>query len=87
MPMSGEEIMRRIRLAIPDAEIDLKAFAGDDDHWEAVVRSAAFRGIPRVRQHQMVYRAIGEDMGGRLHALKLTTAALETDGLGSSRKD
>lgn len=80
MPMAGDEIIRRIRLALPDAEIDLMDLAGDDDHWEAVVRSAAFRGVPRVRQHQMVYRAIGEDMGGRLHALKLTTAALGEPG-------
>jgi stress-induced morphogen len=79
MPMPGEEIVRRIREAIPDAEVQLTDLAGDDDHWEALVRSHAFCGLPRVRQHQMVYRAIGEDMGGRLHALKLTTVPLDGD--------
>jgi stress-induced morphogen len=39
--------------------------------------SPAFRGKSRVQQHQMVYQALGERMGGALHALALTTAAPE----------
>ena len=31
--------------------------------------------MPRVRQHQRVYEALGGRMGSELHALKLTTAA------------
>jgi stress-induced morphogen len=30
--------------------------------------------MPRVRQHQRVYEALGGRMGGVLHALQLTTA-------------
>ncbi len=73
MPMSGAEIERRIKAALPDAEVSLVDLAGDDDHWEATVVSSAFAGLPRVRQHRLVYEAIGSDMGGRLHALRLTT--------------
>lgn len=73
--MAGEEIIRRIRAALPDAEVDLVDLAGDDDHWQAHVVSARFAGLSRVAQHRLVYEAIGADMGGRLHALKLTTAA------------
>jgi stress-induced morphogen len=32
-------------------------------------------GKPRVLQHKLVYAALGERMGGVLHALQLTTAA------------
>ncbi len=71
--MTGEEIVRRIRSALPDAEVELVDFGGDNDHWEATVVSAAFVGLPRVRQHRLVYEAIGSDMGGTLHALRLTT--------------
>lgn len=71
--MSGDEIVRRIRSALPDAEVELVDLAGDDDHWEATVTSAAFAGLSRVRQHRLVYEAIGADMGGALHALRLTT--------------
>jgi len=47
--------------------------AGDKDHWSARVVSASFAGLPRVRQHQAVYAALGGRMGGVLHALQLTT--------------
>jgi stress-induced morphogen len=73
--MAGDEIIRRIMAAIPDAQVDLVDLAGDDDHWQAHVVSARFAGLSRVAQHRLVYEAIGADMGGRLHALKLTTAA------------
>ncbi len=75
MPMPGHEIERLIKTALPDAVIELKDLAGDDDHWEARVVSAAFKGKSRVQQHQMVYAALGGRMGDVLHALKLSTAA------------
>lgn len=73
MPLEGAEIERRIKAAIPDATIELTDLAGDDDHWAVTVTSEHFAGLPRVKQHQMVYAAIGSDMGGALHALKITT--------------
>ncbi|MGQ0672077.1 MAG: BolA/IbaG family iron-sulfur metabolism protein [Hyphomicrobium sp.] len=75
MPMPASEIERLIKASLPDAQVDLKDLAGDNDHWAAHVVSTAFRGVPRVRQHQMVYDALGGRMGGVLHALQLTTAA------------
>jgi stress-induced morphogen len=39
------------------------------------VIAASFRGKSRVQQHQMVYQALKGDMGGKLHALALQTAA------------
>ncbi|GGF17061.1 ATP-binding protein [Youhaiella tibetensis] len=73
MPMPASEIERRIREALPDARIEIRDLAGDGDHWAATVVSEAFRGKTRVQQHQLVYKAIGTDMGGALHALALTT--------------
>lgn len=75
MPMQANEIERRIRAALPDAEIDIRDLAGDGDHWAATVISETFRGKTRVQQHQMVYAAVGGDMGGALHALALQTSA------------
>ena len=75
MPMPAAEIERLIKSKFPDAEIELKDIAGDNDHWAAHVVSAAFRGKSRVQQHQMVYDALGGRMGGVLHALQLTTAS------------
>jgi stress-induced morphogen len=74
MPMPAAEIERLIKAQFPDARIELKDLAGDNDHWAAHVVSAAFKGKSRVQQHQMVYDALGGRMGGVLHALQLTTA-------------
>ncbi|MEP5938310.1 MAG: BolA family transcriptional regulator [Erythrobacter sp.] len=73
MPMSGSEIESAIKAALPGAEIILTDLAGDDDHWAAEVTAPEFAGKSRVQQHKMVYEALGDRMGGVLHALQLTT--------------
>lgn len=73
MPMTAQEIESLIKTKIPDATVDLKDLAGDNDHWAAHVTSASFKGKSRVQQHQMVYAALGANMGDVLHALALTT--------------
>lgn len=75
MPMAAEEIEALIRQGIPDARVEITDLAGDGDHYAARVVSESFRGLPRIRQHQAVYAALGGRMGGVLHALQLTTAA------------
>ena len=75
MPMASNEIADLIRAGIPDADVEITDLAGDGDHYAARVTSETFRGLPRVRQHQRVYEALGGRMGGVLHALQLTTAA------------
>lgn len=72
--MAAGEIEALIVAAIPDARVEITDLAGDGDHYAARVVSESFRGLPRVRQHQRVYEALGERMGGVLHALQLTTA-------------
>lgn len=71
--MAATEIEALIRSAIPDATVEITDLAGDGDHYAARVTSASFAGMPRVRQHQAVYAALGGRMGGALHALQLTT--------------
>jgi len=78
MPMEASEIERMIKKAMPDAEVFITDLAGDGDHYRAQVISEAFRGLSRVRQHQLVYEALGGHVGGVLHALALETAAPET---------
>ena len=77
MPMPAVEIETLIRAGIPDASVEIVDLAGDGDHYEARVVAESFRGVPRVRQHQLVYAALGGRMGTALHALKLSTAAPE----------
>lgn len=74
MPMPAAEIERLIKQALPDAAVELTALADDDDHWAAKVVSESFRGLSRVKQHQLVNAAFGDRLGTELHALALTTA-------------
>jgi stress-induced morphogen len=77
MPMEAEEIETMIRRGIPDARVEITDLAGDGDHYAARVVAESFRGMPRIKQHQRVYEALGGKMGGVLHALQLTTATPE----------
>jgi stress-induced morphogen len=72
--MPAAEIEALIRAALPDATVEIRDLAGDGDHYQAIVTSAAFAGKSRVQQHKLVYEALGGRMGGELHALQLTTA-------------
>ena len=74
MAMSAGEIEKLIKDAFPDADVEITDLAGDNDHYAAMVSSAAFKGKSRVQQHQMVYEALKGRMGGVLHALSLQTA-------------
>lgn len=75
MPMQANDIAQLIRDGIDGAEVEIIDLAGDGDHYKAVVVAEAFRGLPRVKQHQMVYAALQGRMGGELHALALETRA------------
>ena len=74
MAMAASEIEAMIRAALPDATVTVEDLAGDGDHYAATVTSEAFRGLPRVKQHQLVYAALRGRMGGELHALALQTS-------------
>ena len=75
MPMPAETLHAYLIEAFPDAEIVIDDLAGDGDHYKARIVSTAFAGLPRVRQHQLVYAALKGHMGGQLHALALETSA------------
>ncbi len=74
MAMPANEIEALIKAALPDATVTIDDLAGDGDHYAATVVSEQFRGLSRVRQHQIVYAALRGRMGGELHALALQTS-------------
>ena len=75
MPMPAAQLEAELRAAFPDAQIVIEDLAGDGDHYKAKLVDKAFKGLPRVRQHQLVYAALGGKVGGELHALALETSA------------
>ena len=79
MPMAAADIESLIRESIPDAEVTIQDLRGDGDHYAAMVVSATFEGMSRIKQHQMVYAALQGRMGGELHALALQTATPKSE--------
>ena len=72
--MEQSEIERLIKASMPDAEVEIIDLAGDNNHFSAHVTSSTFEGKSRIQQHKMVYDALGDKMGGILHALALKTS-------------
>jgi stress-induced morphogen len=79
MAMARSDIEAMIREALPDAQVTIEDLAGDGDHYAASVVSESFRGLSRVKQHQVVYAALRGRMGGELHALALQTSVPEQE--------
>ena len=77
MPMPADVLHNHLIQAFPDAQIVIEDLAGDGDHYRARIVSEAFRGLNRVKQHQLVYAALKGEMGGALHALALETSPPE----------
>ena len=78
--MRKEDIEAKIRVALPDAKVELRDLTGTADHWEAVVVSAAFAGKSPIERHRMVFAALSEEMKGPIHALTLKTRTPDEAG-------
>ena len=73
MPIKIEEVKKLIKESIPDAIIQIKDLAGDENHYSANIKSKLFSGKSRVEQHKIVYKSLKGKMGNELHALSITT--------------
>ena len=77
MAMEATDIEKLIRDAFPAAQIEITDLAGDGNHYAATVVAEEFRGLNRVRQHQLVYAALGDRMREEIHALSMITLTPE----------
>ncbi|MBC6444166.1 MAG: BolA family transcriptional regulator [Alphaproteobacteria bacterium GM202ARS2] len=73
MPISADHLRDAITKALPDATVAITDMQGDSDHYAVAVTSGAFRGLSRLKQHQLVYKALGDILKSQLHAMALTT--------------
>ena len=69
----ASQIKSRIEAAIPGASAEVEDWTGGGDHFRATVVSDRFAGLSRIQQHRLVYDIFGEEIGGPIHALSLTT--------------
>ena len=68
--MQVEDIAELIKSGVPDCEVEVD---GDGTHFTAIIVSNVFSGKNMVQQHQLVYGALGDKMGGEIHALSIQT--------------
>lgn len=69
--MTPQQIEELVRAALPGALVQVRS--EDNVHFEATVVSSEFAGRRPLQRHQLVYKALGERMGGEIHALSLAT--------------
>ena len=71
--VSLNQVESMIQSHLPDAQVMVQDLGGGD-HLEAIVVSEAFKGLSRIKQHQMVYSALKAEMASEaIHALALKT--------------
>ena len=75
--MKPEAIIAKIRVALPDAEVELSDLTGTEDHWKATIVSAGFSGRTMLERHRLVMAALAEEMKGPIHALTLDVRSPE----------
>ena len=68
--VTPDSIKASIAAGIACERIDIH---GDGAHFEALIVSAAFDGLSRIKRHQLVYAALGDRMREEIHALSMTT--------------
>lgn len=71
--MDAKEVETLIREGIPGAHVEVRDTTGGGDHFEALIVSTVFEGKGLVERHQTVYKALGDAMRVRVHALSLRT--------------
>jgi len=52
---------------------------GGGGHYDLLIVSARFAGRPTVARHRMIYEALGDMMGGEIHALAIRARAPDED--------
>ena len=73
MPILKSELEELLNAGFPNAKIEVIDLAGDNDHYEVRVISAAFEGLSKLDQHKTVYSVLGNRVGGQIHALSVKT--------------
>ena len=67
------EVINLIKKKIVDSEVYVDNLKGDD-HLQVTVISSEFNGLSLVKQHQLVYSALKEELASEaIHALALKT--------------
>ena len=76
--MSPEQMKTRLLTSFPEATVEVYDLTGTQNHYEVMIESDKFEGMPRIQQHQVVMAAFGPELkSGEVHALSIKTKVKE----------
>ena len=71
--ITKSKVINLITKNLPDAQVQVENLKGND-HLQVTVISSEFYGLSLVKQHQLVYSALKEELASEaIHALALKT--------------
>ena len=71
--ITKEKVITLITKKLPDSNVTVENLKGND-HLQVTVISSMFDGLSLVKQHQLVYSALKEELASEaIHALALKT--------------
>jgi stress-induced morphogen len=76
MAVSIKELEEAIRIAFPEAIINISDLANDQDHYALEIQDRSFQSLPLIKQHRMVKDALSHLLHSRLHSITIKTKAL-----------
>ena len=72
--ITNSKVVTLITNKLPDSQVKVENLKGND-HLQVTVISTRFNGLSLVKQHQLVYSALREELASEaIHALALKTA-------------
>ena len=74
--ITNTEVVNLITKKLPNSQVLVENLKGND-HLQVTVISSEFNGLSLVKQHQLVYAALKEELASEaIHALALKTETL-----------
>jgi stress-induced morphogen len=77
--MAAEPLQRLLREAFPDAtELRVEDRTGGGDHFQVIIATPRFDGLPLLEQHRLVNDALAAPLrDGTIHELRIKTKGTE----------
>lgn len=69
--MQETEVKKLIEDKLPDSQVAVVDTKGSGDHFEIMVVSNDFEDVPLIDRHRMIHSALGENLGGAIHAVEI----------------
>ena len=69
--MEEKEVQALLENDFPNSDIAIVDTRGSGDHFEIMVVSDNFEGVPILERHKMIHSALGDNLGGAIHAVEI----------------